>query len=48
MLGSWGDFLEVTGLGGVGMGLLSGEAGPGSVLVAGRPPHPKLEHVVLS
>lgn len=27
-------------------GVLSGEAGPGSVFVAGRPPNPKLEHVL--
>jgi hypothetical protein len=26
--------------------LLSGGAGPGAVLVAGRPPNPRLEHVL--
>lgn len=46
VLGSWGDCLEAIGLGGGWRGLLSGEAGPGSVLVSGRPPNPRHEHVV--
>lgn len=46
MLGSWGDCLEAIGFGGGWRGLLSGEVGPGSVLVAGRPPNPRREHVV--